>query len=232
MSDFVIETDEFNGPVGKLLEMIRDRKLYINDISLARVTDAYINHIAENEESLDSMAEFVRVAATLVLAKSKALLPEKTTDTQEEEIDQLEERLRAYKLTKRRAETLQDKFGKNPLYHTQQTQRQTQSVFAPGSTLTVSKIAEAVAGCLIDLPDSALDETSIENKISLQEELDRLQKRCQSLGDTTFSRITRSESKHHQVVTFVAILELIKVNKVTARQHKNFDTITIKSINE
>jgi len=232
MSDFVIETDEFNGPVGKLLEMIRERKLYINDISLARVTDAYINHIAENEESLDSMAEFVRVAATLVLAKSKALLPKKTTDAQEEEIDQLEERLRAYKITKRRAETLQDKFGKNPLYHKKQKLQQQEPVFAPGSTLTVGKLAEAIAGCLIELPDSALDKTSIENKISLQEELDRLQERCQSLSNTTFSRITRSESKHHQVVTFVAILELIKVNKVTARQNKNFDTITIESINE
>jgi len=229
MSDFVVETDGFSGPVGKLLEMIRSRELYINDISLAKVTDAYLEHIAEHEESLDSMAEFVRIAATLVLAKSKALLPEQTTEDQKEEINQLEERLRAYRLSKKRAETLQEMFGQSPLYATDKdTQETKKGVFAPGNTLTVEKITKSAANCLIDLPDSGLKEDHIEETIALKDELNRLQDRCREIVETTFARISRSDNKRHQVVTFVAVLELVKTNKLQARQENNFSTITIK----
>jgi len=229
MSDFVVETDEFSGPVAKLLEMIRSRKLYINDISLAKVTDAYLEHIAEYEESLDSMAEFVRIAATLVLAKSKALLPEQTTEDQKEEINQLEERLRAYRLSKKRAETLQEMFGQSPLFATQKDRQETKGdIFAPGNTLTVERITRSVASCLVDLPDSGLKEDHIEETIALKDELNRLQDRCHKIDKTTFTRISRSDNKHHQVVTFVAILELVKTNKLQARQENNFSTITIK----
>jgi segregation and condensation protein A len=229
MSDFVVETDEFSGPVAKLLEMIRSRKLYINDISLAKVTDAYLEHIAEHEESLDSMAEFVRIAATLVLAKSKALLPEQTTEDQKEEINQLEERLRAYRMTKKRADTLQEMFGQSPLFASHKNPHEVeQPVFAPGNTLTVEKIAQTVAGCLIDLPDSGLKEDHIEETIALKDELNRLQDRCREIDKTTFAHISRSDNKHHQVVTFVAILELVKTNKLKVQQENNFSTITIK----
>jgi segregation and condensation protein A len=228
MSDFVVETDEFSGPVAKLLEMIRSRELYINDISLAKVTDAYLEHIAENEESLDSMAEFVRIAATLVLAKSKALLPEQTTEDQKEEINQLEERLRAYRMAKKRAETLQEMFGQSPLFASHKNPNLEEPVFAPGNTLTIENIAQTAAGCLIDLPDSSLEEDHIEETIALKDELSRLQDRCHEIDKTTFARISRSENKHHQVVTFVAILELVKTNKLNVQQENNFSTITIK----
>jgi len=233
MSDFVVETDEFSGPVAKLLDMIRDRKLYINDISLAQVTDAYLEHIAENEESLDSMAEFVRIAATLVLAKSKALLPEKTTEDQNEEINQLEERLRAYRLVKSRAETLQDLFGESSLFSTQKDVRQAgKEIFAPGESLTIEKLVKKVASCLVDMPDSALEEDHIEETIALKDEISRLQKRCREIEETTFSRLSRSNNRHHQVVTFVAVLELVKANKLSASQAENFSAITIKKNNE
>jgi len=229
MSDFVVETDEFSGPVAKLLEMIRSRELYINDISLAKVTDAYLEHIAENEESLDSMAEFVRIAATLVLAKSKALLPEQTTEDQKQEINQLEERLRAYRTAKKRGQKLREMFGQSPLFATQKdTQETKEDIFAPGNTLTVERIAKSAANCLVDLPDSSLKEDHIEETIALKDELNRLQDRCHEIEETTFARISRSGNKHHQVITFVAVLELIKTNKLHAHQENNFSTITIK----
>lgn len=233
MSGFVVQTDEFEGPLKTLLSMIQKRELYINDISLARVTDDYIAFIAENKASLDDKAEFVRIAATLVLAKSKSLLPESTSEQDEEEIDELEDRLRAYRLIKSRAEMLQEKFGDQPLFTGQSSHDQyEEDIFAPGNTLTTQKLVESVARCVVDLPDEALAQEEIDNPVSLKEEIERLKSHCRELKQITFSRATRSTSQYHQVVSFVAILELVKTGKISVSQEQTFGTITIQANHE
>jgi segregation and condensation protein A len=234
MSDFVVETGEFAGPVGKLLELIRKQELFINDISLAKVTDDYLEYVAENEESLDNKAQFVRVAATLVLAKSKSLLPDTTSDTEDEEIDELEDRLRAYRLIQERAKDLRDQFGAQPAFRYQlanQTEPK-KEMFAPGNTLTTEKLVKAIANCVVELPDESLPTTEIEDTIAIKNEINRLQTRLQELREVSFTSITRSDKKHHRVVSFVAILELAKNGHISAQQEDNFGPITITADHE
>lgn len=228
MSEFVVNTEAFEGPVGKLLELIRKRELYINDISLAKVTDAYLAHIAEHEESLDSMAEFVRIAATLAVAKSKSLLPDATTKKEEADIDELEDRLRAYRLVKNRAKHLQETFGDQPAFASEAQPQQPEDIFAPGNTLTTEKLVASVADCIVDLPDESLPQARIDDPVSLQEEITRLQDRCQEIEQANFHQIARSGSKYHQTVSFVAVLELVKAGRIQATQARNFAPITIR----
>jgi segregation and condensation protein A len=73
---FSFKTEVFEGPLSLLIELIEKRKLLINDISLAAVTDEYMRRVAEMERSpLRETAEFIVLASTLLLIKSKSLLP-------------------------------------------------------------------------------------------------------------------------------------------------------------
>jgi len=86
IQSFAIKTEVFEGPMDLLLDLVEKRKLLINDISLAEVTDEYMRHVATMQEaSLPGTAQFVQMAATLLLIKSKSLLPvlELTEDEEE-----------------------------------------------------------------------------------------------------------------------------------------------------
>lgn len=229
-TDFVVQTDNFEGPLNTLLSMIEKRKLYINDISLAKVTNDYIRYIADHQETVGNKIEFVSIASTLVLAKSKSLLPEETTTEEEDEITELEDRLRAFRIIKEKGNQLATLFQTVHMYPTQNPQQDNveESVFRPGQTLTKELLAEKSASSITALPKESLPTASIENKVSLNEEMARLQERCREASSITFSAAVRSNDKRDQVVLFVAVLELIKGGKVTAVQSDIFTDITIQ----
>lgn len=224
----MVKTKGFEGPLDTLLSMIRSRELNINDISLAQVTDDYLDYIESHAETLENKAEFVRIAATLVLAKSKTLLPNKTTDKEDEEVDNLERRLRAYRLVKDRAKQLRTNWGQTPLF-TRQASPVQPDVFAPGNTLDTTKIKDSIRRCVIDLPEESLPTDTLEETVTLQEEIQRLQKHCRDDKKIPFTSVIRSQKKHHQIVSFTALLELNHQGKITARQPDHFAEIMIRS---
>ena len=74
--EYTVKTEAFEGPLELLLNLIEKRKLFISDISLAQVADDYIEYINKQEDfPMASTADFILVASTLVLIKSKSLLP-------------------------------------------------------------------------------------------------------------------------------------------------------------
>jgi len=229
-TDFVVQTPNFEGPLDALLSLIEKRKLYINDISLAKVTADYIQFIANNNETITNKAEFLTVASTLVLAKSKSLLPEKTTPEEEEEISELEDRLRAYQLIKKQGGVLVGIFGLQPLFLPQVKKIQTtEAVFAPGTTLTEKLLAEKARAAIVVLPEDSLPTANIEKTVSLQEEIERLQERCQKVASMSFSSTVRSGNRHDKVVLFIAILELSKTGIIRLEQSSMFSDIMIHS---
>jgi len=94
-----VKIEQFEGPLDLLLSLIEEQKLDIIKLSLAAVTDQYLEHIKNNQEiHLENLSDFLSVAAKLILIKSKALLPMlKLTDEEEEEIEDLTVKLREYK---------------------------------------------------------------------------------------------------------------------------------------
>ena len=74
--DYQIKTEVFEGPLELLLDLVEKRKLFINEISLASVADDYITHLKTFEKMpVDFVSNFLIVASTLILIKSKSLLP-------------------------------------------------------------------------------------------------------------------------------------------------------------
>ena len=117
-SAFAIKTDTFEGPMELLIELVEKRKLLINDISLADVTDEYMETVSAMQEmSLPNTAQFITLAATLLLIKSKSLLPVlDLTEEEEASIEDLEERLKQYKLYRDIALDLNSYFGNTIMY--------------------------------------------------------------------------------------------------------------------
>src|SRR3989338_7958005 len=120
-SAYQVKMSGFEGPFGLLLDLVEKRKLFINDMSLAAVTEDYLRYVnklgASNSLFCAELASFVLVASTLILIKSKSLLPNLNLTTEEEgDIKNLEERLRLYKLFIKLGESIKRGFGKKIIF--------------------------------------------------------------------------------------------------------------------
>jgi segregation and condensation protein A len=178
---YIVKTEIFEGPLDLLLSLIEKRKLLINDISLAKITDDYINFVKDNENAytIKDRAQFILVASTLLLIKSKSILP--TLDLTEEEQDSIEDlelRLKIYKKIKDVEPFVSAQFGKNISFYKQETKRGDQSVFAPNPKITAQNLFGLVAGVIKNLPKTEVRPKAVIQKvISLEEMMEDLAKR-------------------------------------------------------
>src|SRR3989338_7017919 len=117
-SEYYVKTHIFEGPLDTLLSLVEKRKLFISDISLAQVADDYIAYIKSLEDfPIADSAHFILIASTLVLIKSKSLLPTLTLSEEEEHnIEDLEKRLAEYQKYKELSRHLRERFGIHTQY--------------------------------------------------------------------------------------------------------------------
>lgn len=231
--DFVVQTQEFEGPIEHLLNLIEERKLFINDISLARVTDNYIDYVETLEESdIDNIADFIVVASTLVLIKSKSLLPGmELTDEEESDIEDLEQRLEVYKEIRRLSQYVRSKFGKEMIFSREES-REEKVGFAPGGNLKTQEVTDAIQRVLNDLPEPRTRDTAkVEKVIRLEDMISQLKDRIKSQLQVSFSEFAGGDdrSKMGVIVSFLALLELVKQGAIAARQDTHFDDIAVES---
>ena len=138
-----IKTPVFEGPLDTLLSLVEKRKLFINDISLSQVADDFISYVKNLENfPIGESANFILIASTLVLIKSKSLLPDlNLTEEEEQSVDDLEARLREYQKYKALALHLRERFGINISY-LRLPPREKKIVFLPDKNTTVAGIFE------------------------------------------------------------------------------------------
>ena len=117
MEKFSIATQTYSGPLEALLNLIEERKLAISEVSLSEVTDAYLAYVEKLPElPLGETAQFILVASTLLLIKSRTLLPMLSlSDDERESVEELERRLARYALVRKAAKLLRKEWGRAPL---------------------------------------------------------------------------------------------------------------------
>lgn len=227
---FSIKTDRFEGPLELLIELVEKRKLLINDISLAAVTDEYMARVsAMQEKSLPNTAQFITLAATLLLIKSKSLLPVlELTDEEEANIEDLEERLKRYKLYRDAAEDVAELFGKQFQFESQYVPKR-EPVFTPDEYCNQDALDYALSELLHNLPKSTKKpKVQVKPTISIEEMIDRLRDRVQKQMPTYFSDIRKQEPEHKNVIVgFLAILELVKQGDVLVLQQSRYADIEV-----
>lgn len=230
---FVIKHDQFEGPLDLLLSLIEKRKLFINDISLAKVTDDFINHIQRFEQfPIGESAHFILIASTLLLIKSKSLLPSLSlTEEEQGSIEDLENRLKIYQKIKDASLNIKEIFGKEILFSPSQT-RKFDPVFSPDPTMTLERLTLAIRDVLKQLPKKeSLPQAIVKKVISLEEMIGTLTKRIQSnlrMSFKDFSSIGKEE-KVNVIVSFLAMLELVKQGIIHVNQEKAFDDIHMET---
>lgn len=218
-STLTVKTSVYEGPLDLLLELIEKRKLLINDISLASVTDEYISRInALDEMPVGETAEFIALAATLLLIKSRSLLPTlEISDEESQDIKQLEYRLAMYQIVKEASRELGKHFGEAALYEGRSPELP--PIFVPDPSATPSGLQGAAKALIEGFPTQiALPRVNVKKIISIEEVIDNLAKRVASAMSLSFREFTGKHSKPEMIVSFLAMLELVKQGILKATQ--------------
>ncbi len=228
---FSIKTQAFEGPLDLLLDLVEKRKFLINDISLASVTDEFMEKVARMQElSLPNTAQFIALAATLLLIKSKSLLPVlRLTEEEEEGIDDLELRLRRYQLYRDIARDLETIFGKTIARERQFVQNE-DPLFVTDKWTTTDSLISVMSEVLQNLPKKEFKpKVQVRKVISLEEMIDRLHRRIEESMKLSFRELVKdAEERAHVIVGFLAVLESVKQGSILVAQLNRFDDIHIE----
>ncbi|MFA6076758.1 MAG: segregation/condensation protein A [Candidatus Paceibacterota bacterium] len=231
---FQIKTIGFEGPFGLLLELIEKRKLFINDVSLSTVAEDYLNFMNKlGNLHPAEIASFVFIASTLILIKSKSLLPSLNLTTEEEsDIKNLEERLRLYELFTKLSGNVKNNFCKKIIFAPQERKNEI-LVFLPDAQITKESMMGFVKDVLGEMPKKVfLPKVEVRKVISIEEMIDKLTQRIQESVKMSFNnftgKATTREEKVFMIVGFLAMLELVRNGILQVAQENNFADIIIE----
>ncbi len=245
-STFKIKTEVFEGPLDLLLSLIEKRKLLVNDISLAKVTDDYIAFIQNRGAGstaglagqdaapfpIAESANFILIASTLLLIKSKSLLPTLSlTEEEKGSIEDLEARLKMYQKIKELSLHVKERFGATPIFAKTES-KTVVPVFSPEPEITPTNLLAAIKEVIRNLPKKEFIPKAVVKKVmSLEEMIVNLTARIQSNIKMSFKEFAQvgKQERVHVIVSFLAMLELVKQGIVDVTQDAHFQDITIET---
>lgn len=235
--NYKVTTEVFSGPLDLLLSLIESRKMHISEVSLSKITDDYISYLDKLEKfSIKSSTDFILTAAILMLIKSKSLLPDlDLTKEEEKSIGELEERLKEYRRIKDLSINIENLFGKKIIFFRQPT-KEVEVVFSPEKNITKENLFFLIRGIIKQLPIKNLSsKVTVGRIISLEEVIDNLSTRIKTSLRMSFKEYSGMDSKKELskerkiniVVSFLAMLELIKQGIIDAKQENRFGDINM-----
>lgn len=228
-----IRTEKFEGPLGLLLKLIEKEEMDITEISLAKIADQYIDYLNNSERlNPEETADFLVVASRLLLLKSKAILPYLLPE-EEQEIAELERQIKIYqefalaakeveKILVQRNFTFSRSFDlKNILAGSR--------IFSPPGKLKVADLAEALREFLGKIkPREKLEEKKLEITVTIEEKIAAIQKMLINRLKLSFGQLlSQTGNKTEAIVSFLALLELVKQRQVVVDQTDLFQDIFI-----
>ncbi|MFZ4500222.1 MAG: segregation and condensation protein A [Minisyncoccia bacterium] len=242
---FTVKHEHFEGPIEVLLELIEKRKLFVNDVSLGSVTEEFISYMQTRGMHPDETANFLAVAATLILIKARSLLPNLELTPQEtESISDLERRVALYQIISQVSGELTRTYGKKVSF--EGVRRTTGVVFAPDNTLALTDLAGLILGAVKRAPVEApkKPEARVFKTISISEVLntltERIERALENINGTVSFNSVRVHSpdeddksqKVYTIVSFLGMLELVRRGLLAAEQNDLFHDITLAKAEE
>ena len=235
--NYTVHTPVYDGPLDLLLNLIERAELDITAVSLASVTDQYLSHINSLEQiNADEISAFLVIAAKLLQIKSEALLPRPPArEPGEEDLGQsLVDQLRLYKRYK--------EIG-GWLYAKQEANLRTYLRIAPPpkvepkldlSNLTLEKlVAAAEEAFRKEKEKTPLGDVIAAPRVTIREKIDLISKLLKDVQRSTFRNLLdQGASRLEIVVTFLALLELVKRYRVAAHQEGLFSEIEFERLEE
>lgn len=227
-----IKIKQFEGPLDLLLQLIEEQKLDITEISLANVTEQFL-HFLRSQTYLkpQALADWLVVAAKLLVIKSRVLVPSLELPPEEqEEATNLAWQLYQYKLYKEAARLLRGFESKGRQSWTRHSAFVERITFFPDPSVTTS----ALRDCMIYLAKMLAQITKLPRKVleevvTISDKIDHMQKLlAEKIEVKLQDLLATAKDKTEIIVTFLALLELIKQKILTVEQEAMFSDIIIK----
>ena len=242
-----IKLEVYEGPLDLLLSLIEKNKYNIFDIPIVEITEQYLAYLDQMENSdMNVMSEFLVMAATLISIKAKMLLPKEEEEEPEEEDPRAElvKSLLEYKMYKYAAIELKDmEFdAANAYYKSESIPKEVKEVkedIDPAELigdLTMAKLNEIFQTLLrreIDRVDPVRSRfgTITREEIKLEDRMVEIRNEIKGLKSINFKTLLgKRRGKLNIIVSFMAILELMKSGAIVIRQDEMFGEIFIDSL--
>lgn len=244
-----VKLNVFEGPLDLLLHLIDKNKIDIYDIPIVEITDQYMEYLHSMEkEDLGIMSEFLVMAATLLDIKCRMLLPKEVNEEGEEEDPRAElvQKLLEYKMYKYMSYELRDRLGEAAgVYYRKQDLPEEVMEYTPPADpkellrgLTLEKMS-AIYQSLIRRQENKIDPIRSKfgriekEEISLSDKLLEMREYAKTHRKFSFRQLMEEQhSKIQLIVTFLSILELMKMGHIHATQEDLFDDIHVEVVTD
>ncbi len=237
-----VKLEAFEGPLDLLLHLLDKNKVSIYDIPIVEITDQYLEYIDEMQrQDLNIMSEFLVMAATLLDIKARWLLPKEEDEEEEDPRAELVEQLLEYKMYKYMSLELKDRqieAGRRT-YRTQDLPEEVREYEAPidmdalTEGITLNALHEVFQSVLsrqesrVDTRHSSFSQIEKE-EVSVEDKMEYIEGYLKSHDSFLFrDLLERQNSKLELIVTFLAVLELMRMGKIKVAQKKTFGEIHI-----
>jgi segregation and condensation protein A len=225
--------EKFEGPLSLLLKLIEQEEMDITTVSLAKVADQFVSYIrAATTIDPEEMADFLVVAARLLYIKSKALLPYLFPE-EEPAVAELEEQLRMYREFLEAAKGIEKLIGKKKFMFAREFNRQailqSTKLFSPPAKLN----ADIMRGVFEELlgrlqPPEEMGEATIVSRVTIDDKIGAIRAILLERIEVSFQRfLSEAKDKTEVIVSFLAVLELMRQREVVLEQAEMFGDIVI-----
>ncbi|MBI4458372.1 segregation/condensation protein A [Candidatus Uhrbacteria bacterium] len=225
---YAVALEQFSGPLHLLLELIESEKLDISEVALAKVTDQYLRYLeAHPDMPIEELADFLVVASRLLYIKSKILLPFLTVG--EEDGQDLESQLKIYKEYLEASKQLHRLILRRRFLFVHERLPHVEIGFAPPEALSAGEMRDFFLAVIRRIePVVRIPKAVIEKTVSIQEKIKEIVALMAKAKNVNFKTVLLSaESRTEIIVSFLALLELVKQRGVAVRQEKKFHDIVI-----
>ena len=230
MPNYNIKIQDFEGPLDLLMHLIEKDKVDIYDIPIVDITEQYITYLnAMKEFDMDVASDFLVMAATLLQIKSRMLLPKppvESTEEQEDPRQMLVDMLVEYRKIRIQAKMLTESLATALGYH-QRKPMQFPDIRKKIKPLTFEDLLESLNGLLTrqDHEPALIERQRFNVQDKMKKIIDLLEENNHSLEFSAL--ITNNVSRSEIIASFLAILELMRLNRITISQARPFSTIFI-----
>lgn len=227
---YTLTLEKFQGPFNLLLQLIEKEKMDITEVSLAQVTDEFLRHLKELEQvQPDELADFLEIAAKLILIKSRLLIPEAMEE--DEEGQELVNQLKIYQQYARATKEV-GKIASRPIYSFARERIPLEMVphfsldikITPGILERYFKNLALFIAEQIKLSQQTFKRRVVSLQMKIKELLDILKEKQEII----FNSLIKGKEKAEKIATFLAVLELVKRQQAAVTQPGLFKEIIIK----
>ncbi|MFH1145374.1 MAG: ScpA family protein [bacterium] len=224
-----VTVGQFNGPLHLLLSLIEQEELNISELSLSEVTDQFIRYVESGTVETEELADWLVVAAKLLWIKSQTLLPGEID--MEADPNELAKQLKIYKayLDAMKGIEVMIKKGKHCYVRTE-TVRDLTPRFSPPASVMTSVLVVTFQQILARLaPVVQLPKMIMEKTMTIQEKMAHIKDILLKRFTAKFSDLFKDNgSKLERIISFLAVLELVKMRAMDVEQPVHFQDIHIK----